>query len=78
MKLRPVGGADSQSAASRFIGTKLVSRIFGLLRSFALELSDENAYQRHLQLTGHPDSATEWRAFSDQRQHRKYQNAKCC
>lgn len=72
------GGADSQSAAPRLIGAKLLSRILGLLYRLARELSDENAYQRHLQLTGHHHSAAEWRAFSDGRHRRKYQNAKCC
>ena len=42
------------------------------------ELADESAYARHLQLTGRPHSASEWRAFSDGRFRAKYQNAKCC
>lgn len=54
--------------------TRLLGITVGLLR----ELSDENAYQRHLQLTGHVHSAAEWRTFSDRRHRRKYQNAKCC
>ena len=44
----------------------------------ARELSDESAYARHLQLTGHVHSAAEWRAFIDHKHKRKYQNAKCC
>ncbi len=52
--------------------------IFELARGLARELSDESAYERHLRSTGHVHSATEWKAFSDQRHRRKYQNAKCC
>jgi hypothetical protein len=46
--------------------------------ALARELSDETAYARHLKMTGHAHSAAEWRAFSDGRHRRKYQNAKCC
>ena len=46
--------------------------------ALARELSDESAYARHLQLTGHVHSAAEWRAFIDHKNKRKYQNAKCC
>ncbi len=49
-----------------------------LLIALLRELSDESAYQRHLQATGRVHSRAEWQAFSDQRQRRKYQNAKCC
>lgn len=59
-------------------GSRQIRLLFGLARGLARELSDENAYQRHLQLTGHRHSAAEWRAFSDRRHRRKYQNAKCC
>jgi hypothetical protein len=57
---------------------KLLRKVFGFAYDLAHELSDENAYKRHLQLTGHSHSAAEWRAFSDRRHRRKYQNAKCC
>lgn len=57
---------------------KLLKKIFELVSSLARELSDENAYRRHLLLTGHPHSAAEWRTFSDRRHRRKFQNAKCC
>lgn len=53
-------------------------RIWRFLIALARELSDENAYARHLQLTGHSHSASEWRLFIDARHRRKYQNAKCC
>jgi hypothetical protein len=56
-----------------FLG-RLVSYTVALAR----ELSDESAYARHLELTGHPHSASEWRAFIDHKHKCKYQNGKCC
>lgn len=53
-------------------------KFFRLLRVLAKELSDEGAYARYLEATGHEHSASEWRHFSEGRQKRKYQNAKCC
>ena len=53
-------------------------RIIEYVIELARELSDERAYERHLQHTGHPHSAAEWRLFIDRRLRRKYQNAKCC
>jgi hypothetical protein len=55
-----------------------ISRLFAYVAALAHELSDETAYARHLQLTGHAHSAAEWKAFSDRQHRRKYQNAKCC
>ncbi len=57
---------------------KLLRTLYEVMRELARELSDESAYQRHLQVTGHVHSAAEWRTFSDRRQCRKYRNAKCC
>jgi len=55
------------------------------LRSFARlvwqllrELSDENAYDRHLRHHGRTHSAQEWRRFSEERMRAKYQRPKCC
>ena len=56
----------------------LLRRVFSYLVALARELSDETAYARHLQLTGNAPSAEAWKAFSDQRHRRKYENAKCC
>ena len=56
----------------------LMRRVLSYLRALARELSDENAYARHLQITGHPHSASEWQTFSDRKHRRKYENAKCC
>jgi hypothetical protein len=53
-------------------------RFFQLLKGLTQELSDEAAYRRYLLAKGRPHSAQEWRAFTDQRYARKYQNAKCC
>jgi hypothetical protein len=46
----------------------------GILR----ELSDENAYQRHLAAHGSTHSPEEWRRFHDHRMGAKYHRAKCC
>jgi hypothetical protein len=56
----------------------VLRRLFAYVWTLARELSDETAYARHLQLTGHAHSAAEWKAFSDRQHRRKYQNAKCC
>jgi hypothetical protein len=50
------------------------SFILALLR----ELSDETAYQRHLDAHGRSHSADEWRRFSEERLRAKYARAKCC
>jgi hypothetical protein len=57
---------------------KTLRRMLSLLKALAGELSDENAYARHLQITSRSHSASEWKAFSDSRHRSKYQNAKCC
>jgi hypothetical protein len=56
----------------------IVRRVLAYLAALARELSDETAYARHLQMTGRAHSAGEWRSFSDRKQRRKYENAKCC
>jgi len=53
-------------------------QIFSFFATLARELSDENAYARHLKQTGRPHCAAEWRLFIDQRHRRKYGNPKCC
>ena len=42
------------------------------------ELSDENAYERHLVHCGRDHSPEEWRRFLDERLRQKYARAKCC
>ena len=48
--------------------------VVGILR----ELSDENAYRRHLAAHQAVHSAEEWRRFADERMRAKYMRAKCC
>jgi hypothetical protein len=42
------------------------------------ELSDQNAYARHLAAHGAAHSGEEWRRFSEERMGAKYSRAKCC
>jgi hypothetical protein len=42
------------------------------------ELSDQNAYARHLAMHGATHSGEEWRRFSEERMNAKYSRAKCC
>jgi len=49
-----------------------------LLAGILRELSDESAYQRHLERHGRPHSAGEWRRFSEARLREKYSRPKCC
>lgn len=49
-----------------------------ILLALARELSDENAYQRHLTAHGRVHSAEEWRRFSEHHLRAKYMRAKCC
>ena len=46
----------------------------GLMR----ELSDQNAYARHLAAHGVEHSGAEWRKFSEEKLREKYMRAKCC
>jgi hypothetical protein len=56
----------------------IIRRLFSYVVELARELSDETAYARHLRMTGHAHSPAEWKAFSDRKHKRKYENAKCC
>jgi len=53
-------------------------RFFRLLVGLLRELSDENAYARHLAAEGREASPAEWRRFSEERMREKYARAKCC
>jgi hypothetical protein len=55
-----------------------VSRFFQLVMALLRELSDENAYARHLAAHGRTHSGEEWRRFSEERLRAKYARAKCC
>lgn len=50
------------------------SIVIGILR----EISDENAYARHLSVHGREHSGEEWRRFSEERLNAKFARAKCC
>ena len=56
----------------------LLAKIYRFAIELCRELSGESEYKRYLLSTGRRHSALEWRAFSDRRHRRKYQNAKCC
>jgi hypothetical protein len=49
-----------------------------MLLGLARELSDENAYRRHLAAHHRQHSAEEWRRFSEAHLRAKYSRAKCC
>jgi hypothetical protein len=53
-------------------------KFFNVLMQILREISDQNAYARHLAAHNAKHSGAEWRRFSDERFHAKYQNAKCC
>lgn len=56
----------------------MLPRIWRALAGLFSELADQSAYTRYLRASGQAHSALAWRAFTDQRYRRKYQNAKCC
>lgn len=55
-----------------------MQRFFRIIWAILRELSDENAYARHLSVHGRPHSGDEWRRFSEERMRSKYARAKCC
>jgi hypothetical protein len=57
---------------------RILRNILHGLTELMRELSDQNAYQRHLAEHGAAHSAEEWRRFSDERFRTKYQQVKCC
>ncbi len=57
---------------------KLLRSFWFVVRELLGELSDENAYRRHLAAHGRTHSADEWRHFSDEHFRAKYVRAKCC
>jgi hypothetical protein len=57
---------------------QIVRNIFSGLVELLREISDQNAYQRHLAGHGVAHSPEEWRRFSDERFRTKYQQVKCC
>jgi hypothetical protein len=57
---------------------KFLLQLWAFVTELMGELSDENAYARHLKMTGCAHSPSEWRSFIDRRHRAKYQNPKCC
>ena len=58
--------------------TAFFEKLLRFAASFARELADESAYQRHLAASCSRHSGEEWRKFIDARLRRKYQGGKCC
>jgi len=56
----------------------LWTRFWKLIILFIKELSDENAYRRHLAVSGRPHSRAEWQRFCGERLRYKYGYPKCC
>ena len=55
-----------------------IKHLLSFALSLARELSDERAYSRYLETTGHTASAAEWKRFTERRYRARYGNAKCC
>lgn len=53
-------------------------RFWQTILAILRELSDENAYQRHLRAHGCAASPAEYRRFQTEHFKAKYQRAKCC
>lgn len=53
-------------------------RFWRTILAILRELSDENAYQRHLRIHGKTESPEEYRRFQTEHFKAKYQRAKCC
>ena len=55
-----------------------IKSIWSILVGILREISDESAYQRHLDRHGSKHSGQEYRKFAECRLRQKYQQAKCC
>jgi hypothetical protein len=53
-------------------------QLWRLLMGVLGEISDQNAYARHLSVHGREHSGEEWRRFHEERLRAKYTRAKCC
>jgi hypothetical protein len=56
----------------------MIRAFFSGLLAILREISDQNAYSRHLAAHNAADSGPEWRRFCDERYGAKYRRAKCC
>ncbi len=57
---------------------KHVRRLGRFVLDLLRELSDENAYRRHLAAHGCKHSRQEWQRFSEERLRARYIRPKCC
>ncbi|SPE22521.1 hypothetical protein SBA3_100011 [Candidatus Sulfopaludibacter sp. SbA3] len=71
-------GVRSPVRAFAIARGRAMKRALHLILALLRELSDENAYQRHLDAHGRAPSGEEWRRFSEERLRAKYSRAKCC
>jgi hypothetical protein len=55
-----------------------MKRFLQILRGILDELTDQNAYRRHLIAHGAVHSAEEWRRFSDEWYQSKSKRPRCC
>jgi hypothetical protein len=55
-----------------------VRRVLNALSGIIAEISDQNAYQRHLAAHGTVHSPDEWRRFQDERAAANSRRARCC
>jgi hypothetical protein len=56
----------------------LFRRLLDVIRGIFEELSDQNAYRRHLAAHGAVDSPVEWRKFQDEHWAAKSRRGRCC
>ncbi len=56
----------------------LWQRVVWVLRGIVDELTDQNAYRRHLAAHGVADSPEAWRRFQDEHWQAKSRRGRCC
>jgi|KBSMisStaDraftv2_1062788.scaffolds.fasta_scaffold573104_2 hypothetical protein len=56
----------------------LFRRLVEVVSGVVAELSDQNAYQRHLAAHGVAHSPDEWRRFQDEHWQAKARRGRCC
>lgn len=56
----------------------LARRLWRIVSEILREISDQNAYERHLRRNGLAHSPQEWRRFSDHQFGHRFKTPKCC
>ncbi len=56
----------------------MIRRFFAILKGIIFELSDQNAYDRHLKAHGVAHSPVEWRKFQDELWAAQARRGRCC